>query len=139
MSDKDKITLTLKADGGAPWIVIHAETGKEAHEILDGVIGGAQSIAEHVAVAAEVFARTWAEQKGSNPVAVVQRAVGQPQQAPAPSAPVGGPPTCVHGERTYRSGNKNGKTWEAYFCPTPQGTPDQCKPLFKDSKTGLFA
>jgi hypothetical protein len=143
MSDNDKITLTLKADGGAPWIVVHAETGEEAHRILDGVIGGAQSIAEHTALAADVLSRVWAEQKGQQPVAVAQQVVGQSvyqaQQAAAPAAPTGPPPTCVHGERVHREGRSAKGPWEAYFCPTEKGTPGQCAPLFKDKKTGVFA
>jgi hypothetical protein len=68
-------------------------------------------------------------------------------QAPAPQAPqqswsqqgtqqapAGGPgpaPYCAHGEMKYREAKPgSGKNWKAWFCPTPQGTPGQCKPNF---------
>lgn len=47
------------------------------------------------------------------------------QQAATPPGP-----SCQHGPMTFRSGNKNGKAWSAYFCPTPKGTPGQCPPVW---------
>lgn len=47
------------------------------------------------------------------------------QQAATPPGP-----SCQHGPMTFRSGNKNGKAWSAYFCPTPKGTPGQCDPVW---------
>lgn len=58
-------------------------------------------------------------------------AAGPPQWAPQQqAAPTAGPPApqCAHGAMTHRSGNKNGREWNAYFCPTPKGTPGQCDP-----------
>lgn len=40
-------------------------------------------------------------------------------------------PRCKHGVRTRREGRNNRGPWVGYFCPTPQGTPDQCKPEFE--------
>lgn len=39
-------------------------------------------------------------------------------------------PTCIHGARVHRSGvsKKTGQPYSFWACPTPQGTPDQCKP-----------
>ena len=39
-------------------------------------------------------------------------------------------PTCIHGARVHRSGlaKATGKPYAFWACPTPQGTPDQCKP-----------
>jgi len=52
-----------------------------------------------------------------------------PQQAAA--GPGGPAPQCAHGAMTYREAKPgSGKSWKAYFCPTPQGTPGQCKPEF---------
>lgn len=49
--------------------------------------------------------------------------------APLPQAPAAPPaPTCMHGPRVHRSGNKNGKAWSAWFCPQPKGASDQCGP-----------
>jgi hypothetical protein len=40
-------------------------------------------------------------------------------------------PTCVHGPRIFRQGvsKSTGKPYAFWACPTPQGTPDQCKPV----------
>lgn len=64
------------------------------------------------------------QQPASNVVQFPQQQP-QPQQAATPPAP-----SCRHGQMTFRSGNKNGKPWTAYFCPTPKGTPDQCEPVW---------
>lgn len=32
--------------------------------------------------------------------------------------------------RRVEGTNKFGKPYVGYFCPTPKGTPDQCKPVF---------
>ena len=54
--------------------------------------------------------------------------VFQAQAAAAAAAP-GPVPSCNHGPMTFRSGvsQKTGKSWQAYMCPSPQGTPGQCK------------
>lgn len=56
----------------------------------------------------------------------------QPQQQAAPSwsQPAQQGPACKHGPMVARSGNKNGKSWSGFFCPTPRGTSDQCPPQF---------
>ena len=38
--------------------------------------------------------------------------------------------TCIHGDRVYREGNGEKGSWKAWFCGTPKGTPDQCKPIW---------
>ena len=53
----------------------------------------------------------------------------------APPSPVQGngqaAPTCIHGARIFRQGvsKTTGKPYAFWACPTPQGTPDQCKPV----------
>ena len=60
----------------------------------------------------------------------------QAQSLPPASFPVTQPistqtgPTCQHGARKYISGNKNGKPWAMYACPTQKGAPDQCPPVW---------
>lgn len=144
MSDRDKVTLTLKADGSAPWIVVHAESAEETHKILDAVVGGAQSIAAHAALAASVLTNLWQDQKGQQPVQNQRATTRESEYGAGATFPTGGatgpdgPMTCAHGERVYRSGTSAKGPWEAMFCPTEKGTPGQCAPLFKDRKTGLF-
>ena len=38
---------------------------------------------------------------------------------------------CKHGKLTYRESKPGApKAWKGWFCPSPQGTPDQCAPKF---------
>ena len=38
---------------------------------------------------------------------------------------------CKHGKLTYRESKPGApKSWKGWFCPSPQGTPDQCAPQF---------
>jgi len=38
---------------------------------------------------------------------------------------------CKHGKLTYRESKPGAeKQWKGWFCPSPQGTPDQCSPKF---------
>lgn len=59
-----------------------------------------------------------------------------PQQAPAPGAEsYGGAPSCIHGPMKQKFSKPGAaRQWSAWFCDTPQGTPNQCKPI--DAKTG---
>ena len=67
---------------------------------------------------------SWSDQGSQQapPAFVPQQAAPQGGGAPAPS--------CTHGPMVFRSGNKNGRDWKAYFCPTPRGTQGQCDPQF---------
>lgn len=49
----------------------------------------------------------------------------------APPTVVQATPTCQHGNRIHRQGTSktSGKAYDFWACPTPQGTPDQCKPV----------
>jgi hypothetical protein len=53
-----------------------------------------------------------------------------PSAAPqAPAGPVGSSnPTCKHGTRIFKQGNGAKGPWQAWMCPTPKDTHDQCKP-----------
>lgn len=52
----------------------------------------------------------------------------QYQQPPQQQTYQQGPPapSCQHGPMQYREGNKNGKDWKAYFCPSRDRN-NQCK------------
>lgn len=58
---------------------------------------------------------------------------GANQPPPRAAAPTVNPPglsapTCPHGTKTYKTGQKNGNTWKAWMCPAVKGTPGQCPP-----------
>ena len=81
-------------------------------------------------------------------LAPVQPAAAAPLAADSwGPVPVAAPPTfavaavrtCAHGAMTARSGQSARGPWKAYMCPTPKGTPDQCKAQFIDSKSPEFA
>ena len=68
---------------------------------------------------------------GSAPAVPAAVAAAFPQAAPVqPAAPAQQAPSCHHGVKQFRSGEKNGRQWKAYFCPSPKGTPDQCPAEF---------
>lgn len=50
----------------------------------------------------------------------------QPQQTRASSGEL-----CQHGSMVFKTGNKDGRAWEGWFCPTAKDAPDKCKPKFK--------
>jgi len=51
-------------------------------------------------------------------------------QAAAPAPTVSGERQCAHGVMVKRTGQGQYGEWRGYFCPTPKGTADQCKPVY---------
>lgn len=51
-----------------------------------------------------------------------------------PAGASAGDRTCSHGVMVKRTGQGAKGEWRAWFCPTPKGTADQCKPQFADRK-----
>ncbi len=58
----------------------------------------------------------------------VQQQYAEPAQ---PAAPQASGPSCVHGPRVRRTGTSQRGAWVGWFCPTPKGTPGQCKAEFE--------
>lgn len=56
--------------------------------------------------------------------------------APAPAS--AGDRTCPHGVMTKRTGEGQYGPWKAWMCPTPKGTPDQCKAIYAKKGTPEF-
>lgn len=71
---------------------------------------------------------------GASPaVALVQQQMGGQvvSQTAAPSSTVIEEGNCKHGKLVYRTSKPGApKEWKGWFCPSPQGTPDQCSPKF---------
>lgn len=67
----------------------------------------------------------------SNPTQAAHPFAGAAPQTPPPASAQPTTPTCVHGARIFRQGvsKTTGKPYAFWACPTPQGTPDQCKPV----------
>lgn len=124
--NKSKLSLTLKGGTGfdAPWVVIYPDSVEEGLEILADR-DGLKELLEQVQNTAAFFI----SKAPAKPAAAAGGGGGNARQA-AQEAPGGESRTCQHGSMTFKSGFKNGKTWKGFFCPTPQGTPDQCRPQF---------
>ena len=97
------------------------------------------------AVVADTFALAPVQPAAAAGVAPVAEA---PLAAASWAAPTAAPPAafaaaaaknCSHGPMTARTGVSARGPWKAYMCPTPKGTPDQCKAQFIDSKSPEFA
>lgn len=127
-----KVTVTFKGGSGydAPWIVVHANDLQDAHDQVSGDNAVTlASLMTQVQKAGGHFAGLYptkapvAAGGGSAPAA-------NPSAPPrgAVSAPGGESRQCKHGEMTFKTGfsAKTNKTWSAFMCPSPKGTPDQC-------------
>jgi hypothetical protein len=128
ISVEDPIIMTFKQSGGyeAPWVVLRATTVEEAKELA--LRASQEGLFDYVAKAAASFAAT----KGGAQAPRQQAPAQTYQAAPQQSAPQGDGRTCAHGPMLYKEGynQQKGKAWKGYFCPTPKGTPDQCRAVF---------
>lgn len=146
MSDENAaITATLKAGTGydSPWLVVRADTPDQMVQLLDKVAESGV-LAKLVNTSAELIALNNVNAGLGGKAVQVEAAAGNVTQgpwtqqgtsparpAPAPQAQAAPGPSCQHGPMTFRQSKPGAaKVWKGYFCPTPQGTPDQCPPQF---------
>lgn len=154
-----KISLTFKGmhHPQQPWLVVSADTALELGQLVaslgiditqylqavgsTGTISGASEQALANIDAGGLNAAV-APDKQATPQAYTPPAQAAPQppaqntNAPWGAAPSNGnfsKPQCHHGVRQHREGNGKRGPWAAWMCPSPQGTPDQCKPIWSDS------
>lgn len=140
-TDENGVSVTLKAsnDFSAPWVVVRGGSVGEVSTILEDK-DEVTKLLNIAANAATAFQGVYATAKGlpGATVAEVQQGQSAPQAPPQQQAPQGGgtpPPQCQHGTMVQRSAKPDAaRQWSAFFCPTPKGTPGQCKPI--DAKTG---
>ena len=118
--------INVYGDSAADFEASLKELAARAQLILDtgNLLRGAQTVVDAGLTGAP------APQQQAQAVQQYQQSAAQaaPQQQSAP----GSGPVCKHGPMTFRSGisKKSGKPYTAHFCPSPQGTPDQCDPIF---------
>lgn len=62
----------------------------------------------------------------AQPLANYVPAATPPLPAAAAGAAPGGPPTCQHGTKQYKSGEKNGRSWQAWACPASSSDTTRC-------------
>lgn len=146
MSDDFKLQVNYKI--GNDLINIRASTAEELSMHLEGLAEVSGQIAstrvalEQVRIIAPLSTGVFTPQAvvtnsqmdepvwaTTPPPAPFSGPVGNTGQ-PTPPPVVQATPTCVHGNRIHRSGTskKTGQPYSFWACPTPQGTPDQCKP-----------
>ncbi len=97
--------------------------------VTDRAVAAVQQAAPASRVIQDTVVDPWTGEVTS--VAPAQPA-SQPATAPAGAAPATGP-QCPHGTMTWREGHndKTNRDWKGWFCPSPKGTVDQCKPRFE--------
>ena len=128
------ITVTVKTKSGSLVTI----RGDEPQEFADRVMEASNG---SFALAVEAFEELIIG-GGNNAVQTVVDTLGgeviaQPQgfQPVPPAAPVAAQPAqqgrvCAHGPMTKRQGTGPYGPYKAYYCPTPQGTPNQCKAIY---------
>ena len=125
-----KLQVSIKTPVG-DLINIRANTADELSVLLEGISDFSTQIAATQKMVSGAYN---ASPLGTTGSTVESQPAPTYSTAPTPpvSATAGGmsTPTCIHGARIFRSGTSKttGKPYAFWACPTPQGTPDQCKP-----------
>jgi hypothetical protein len=133
-----KLQVSYKTPSG-DMINIRAQTADELSVLLEGVGDYSVQIAAVQRLVAGAYNAAPLGTAASTPsIAPSGYSAPSQGQGPSPSTPPSAitptgqaSPTCVHGARIFRSGTSKttGKPYAFWACPTPQGTPDQCKPV----------
>jgi hypothetical protein len=142
------VQVTIKPPAtaaSAPWLNFQGQDVEELTEHILKVFPDTtyDSFAELVSKAYVEYGAVLTATVGlAAPAAPQTASIQSPGPAPqwagpvAAAAPSGPPaPQCQHfeqyGPMVYREAKPgSGKNWKAWFCPAPQGTPDQCKAQF---------
>ena len=129
-------------------ITVRGTDATEFETNINALIGN--GINNSIAAMEELFLGTQPSQPSNTGVGTVVAALGGtvisetpiPVAAPtAPFTPVPPPSgvgatagtasrACIHGTMTKREGEGPYGHYKAYMCPTPKGTPDQCKAVY---------
>lgn len=138
MAEDWKLQVSYKTPSG-DMINVRAQTADELSVLLEGVGDYSTQIAatQQKVVAQYNLSPLSTTSSTTNTGHSQSSAPGYPSAPPvsAPPSPVNASgqasPTCVHGARIFRQGvsKTTGKPYAFWACPTPQGTPDQCKPV----------
>jgi hypothetical protein len=125
-----KLQVSIKTPVG-DLINIRANTADELSVLLEGISDFSTQIAATQKMVSGAYTASPLGTTGST-VESQPAPTYSTAQTPQASATAGGmsTPTCIHGARIFRQGvsKTTGKPYAFWACPTPQGTPDQCKP-----------
>ena len=126
MNEEWKLQVSYKT-GTGDMINIRANTADELSVLLEGVGDYATQISATNKMLAAAY--------NVAPLSTTNSTTSTTPPLSSPPSPVSeasgtAAPTCKHGARIFRSGTSKttGKPYAFWACPTPQGTPDQCKP-----------
>ena len=135
MANEDwKLQVSYTIPNG-PMINVRAQSADELSVLLEGTGDYSTQIAAVQLLIKAAFAAaplvtppTTVGTEQSTNFAPPQAAVAPVTSAPPQAAGAG--PTCMHGNRKYKSGisAKTGNPYAMWVCPQPQGA-DQCKPV----------
>jgi len=127
MNEEWKLQVSYKTPSG-DMINIRANTADELSVFLEGVGDYSTQIAatQKLLVGAYAVAPLSTPSSTTSTTPPLSSPPSQVSEASGTAAP-----TCKHGARIFRSGTSKttGKPYAFWACPTPQGTPDQCKPV----------
>lgn len=121
-------------------ITVRGNDATEFETNINALIGN--GLNNSIAAMEELFLGTQPSQSSNTGVNTVVAALGGKVISETPTfAPVA-PPTgggvavgtatrsCIHGSMTKREGVGPYGPYKAFMCPTPKGTPDQCKAIY---------
>jgi hypothetical protein len=127
-------------------ITVRGADAVEFENNINALIGN--GVNNSIAAMEELFLNAQPSQPHNTGVDTVVAALGgtviseTPIPTPAPFAPVAPPVSntiitagtasrsCIHGVMTKRAGEGQYGPYKAFMCPTPKGTPDQCKAVY---------
>lgn len=135
-----KLQVSMKAPSG-DLINVRANSADELSVLLEGI----GDYSTQIAAVSKKVAGAYTVLPLSTPSSITdttQPGFSTPTQVSTPFGGATAPtqqsasahsttPTCIHGARTFRQGmsKTTGKPYAFWACPTPMGTPDQCKPV----------
>lgn len=138
-SDRDFLTVTLKAGGGydAPWLVFHTNSVDEAlsalqHDQLDELMDLTARKGKELAKAFG-GSQGFSKPAGSTSTGFSKAAAAQPAGAVEWDAEAE-EYTCAHGGAVQRKGESAKGPWTGYFCPEPKESNNKCTPKFLNKK-----
>ena len=128
MANEDwKLQVSYKTPSG-DMINVRANTADELSVLLEGV----GDYSPQIAATQQKIVGSYALNPSSTSSSTTSTKPSK-YSAPTPVSVVSGTaaPVCKHGPRIWREGisKASGKPYAFWACPSPQGTPDQCKPV----------
>lgn len=128
MSNEEwKLQVSYKTSSG-DMINIRANTADELSVLLEGIGDYSPQIA---ATSVKIGGAYTALPLSTSSSTASTKPSTSSTPTPVSAASGTAAPVCKHGARIWRSGTSKttGKPYAFWACPSPQGTPDQCKPV----------